>query len=339
MEFEFQIQRPMSLMCCGGRFALGGAAGCLDGPSYLSLHKVMIMSTDQSTDTQKPAPESAGELTNPSLTPEGRYRMIAEAAYFRAEKRGFTGDDMEEDWRQAEDEVDRILESLEKMQGLGLTEETFKQRVMSILEGDVSSIAERMRAHTLHALSSGEQAKERFKEVMEAAVRDAYQGASQRVEHGAQALKEAIRGVDAALAESVTATQSAIKEAAERTEEFSQETLKKAADNIHTLESQFVETLKDAAQYASGFGKSTLQGLANQARKSGTAVGERAKSLTHTVTDTAREQVQRGEDALHREATQLANMTAMKLREMASRLQSPSEDKEAAPSPKKTKKG
>lgn len=36
--------------------------------------------------------------------------MIAEAAYFLAEKRGFVGGDVAEDWLAAEAEIDRILQ-------------------------------------------------------------------------------------------------------------------------------------------------------------------------------------------------------------------------------------
>ena len=35
--------------------------------------------------------------------------MIAEAAYFHAERRGFEGGDPDEDWYQAEREIDHLL--------------------------------------------------------------------------------------------------------------------------------------------------------------------------------------------------------------------------------------
>ena len=41
------------------------------------------------------------------------YQMIAEVAYYRAEKRGFTPGLEEEDWRQAEIEVRERLRSLQ----------------------------------------------------------------------------------------------------------------------------------------------------------------------------------------------------------------------------------
>jgi chromosome segregation ATPase len=43
------------------------------------------------------------------VSSERRRQMIAEAAYFRAEKRGFRGGDPQADWREAEAEVDARL--------------------------------------------------------------------------------------------------------------------------------------------------------------------------------------------------------------------------------------
>lgn len=45
-----------------------------------------------------------------SISPQERYRMVAEAAYFRAERRGFTGGDPIKDWLEAEAEVSAFLE-------------------------------------------------------------------------------------------------------------------------------------------------------------------------------------------------------------------------------------
>lgn len=44
-----------------------------------------------------------------AVTPEQRYKMIAEAAYFRAEKRGFVGGNSAQDWIEAEAEIDNLL--------------------------------------------------------------------------------------------------------------------------------------------------------------------------------------------------------------------------------------
>ena len=60
---------------------------------------------ENTTDTLK-APKSC------PVTPEERWRMIAEAAYYRAENRGFVGGDMADDWMQAAAEIDNMLQAL-----------------------------------------------------------------------------------------------------------------------------------------------------------------------------------------------------------------------------------
>ncbi len=55
-----------------------------------------------------------------------RRQMIAEAAYFRAEKRGFDGGDQLRDWCEAEAEVDARLRDLEDEHLLARAEETLE---------------------------------------------------------------------------------------------------------------------------------------------------------------------------------------------------------------------
>lgn len=43
------------------------------------------------------------------VTPEQRYQMICDAAYYRAERRGFIGGNPEQDWVEAELEIDQLL--------------------------------------------------------------------------------------------------------------------------------------------------------------------------------------------------------------------------------------
>lgn len=53
-------------------------------------------------------------MTSPQTSPTQREHMIAEAAYFRAERRGFQGGDPLDDWLQAEAEVDRMTAGTDK---------------------------------------------------------------------------------------------------------------------------------------------------------------------------------------------------------------------------------
>jgi hypothetical protein len=79
----------------------------------------VIMTIAKSKDARNVKPKSVAK-TNLPVTPEERYRMIAEAAYFRAEKRGFVGGDMAEDWLQAEAETERLLQQRQATEKGGL---------------------------------------------------------------------------------------------------------------------------------------------------------------------------------------------------------------------------
>jgi hypothetical protein len=48
-------------------------------------------------------------ITSGPISPDQRHHMVAEAAYFMAEHRGFIGDLSIEDWLVAEQQVDTML--------------------------------------------------------------------------------------------------------------------------------------------------------------------------------------------------------------------------------------
>jgi hypothetical protein len=53
--------------------------------------------------------QQKGTTTRAEVSNEARYRMICEAAYLRAERRGFEPGREVEDWLAAEQEVERLL--------------------------------------------------------------------------------------------------------------------------------------------------------------------------------------------------------------------------------------
>lgn len=65
----------------------------------------------ETTATRKPTAKPQKKMSPRinSIAPEQRQEMIAVAAYYRGEKRGFSNEGAIEDWVQAEMEVDRIL--------------------------------------------------------------------------------------------------------------------------------------------------------------------------------------------------------------------------------------
>lgn len=59
--------------------------------------------------TQAIAAATQPDTVNPVIDPEIRYRYIQVAAYYIAERRGFAEGSAEQDWAQAEREIDRLL--------------------------------------------------------------------------------------------------------------------------------------------------------------------------------------------------------------------------------------
>ena len=72
--------------------------------------KAKSASKKNSTASMKSQKDTASGQKKISITPEERYHMIAEAAYFRAESRSFVMGDAAQDWLDAEAEIDRMLQ-------------------------------------------------------------------------------------------------------------------------------------------------------------------------------------------------------------------------------------
>ena len=277
-------------------------------------------------------PEPVIEPT-PSVTEEERQRMIAETAYFRAEKRGFTGGHPDDDWREAEAEVDHILQQQENARKVAATAQEVERLIQSVLENDTAAISDRVRSITLNAFSGASLEPDAFKHIMNAVIKGALQGASNRGEHEAKLLKDAMQGLDDALAAAAEATQLALQEAANRSSEFSQQGLKKTIDDLAALESLFIETISNAAKNATGTAQTTLHDLAHHAQNSGTAVGQKVESavsrLAQVIVDTAREQMSAGADTLRKEGALFAGIVSGVLKGVVTQLQSKPERKTA----------
>jgi len=72
--------------------------------------KVTEISSASKTISKKTAAGSPSKVdTHSRVTAEERRKMIAEAAFIRAERRGFVGGDPNDDWLAAEGEIDQIL--------------------------------------------------------------------------------------------------------------------------------------------------------------------------------------------------------------------------------------
>jgi Protein of unknown function (DUF2934) len=74
------------------------------------MNKLSTTAKHPSSQTKgNPAPAAQAEKAAAGTTAEQRLHMIAEAAYYLAEQRGFQGGDPARDWLQAEAETDHRL--------------------------------------------------------------------------------------------------------------------------------------------------------------------------------------------------------------------------------------
>jgi len=196
------------------------------------------------------------------------------------------------------------------------------QAAVAVSEGDVR---EDVRRITLAALSDGRLDADAIKRVMSAVLQGAQQGTQALGEQGHHALAEAMNGLDEALGVAAEATDLALREAAARGGEFSRHELRRSLDDLAGLEALFIETLKNAAESATGFAATTLRDFADHARSSGTFVGGKVREslaqLRHTLGDLARAQVEAGAHGLRSSSALLANIAAGFLAGIAQRLE------------------
>lgn len=85
------------------------ASKALSKPSGKQSTKAVQVDAKGNGDIPKRKKASKSASVTGAVTPEQRYRMICETAYYRAEQRGFIGGSAEQDWREAEIEVDQML--------------------------------------------------------------------------------------------------------------------------------------------------------------------------------------------------------------------------------------
>lgn len=72
------------------------------------MAKTRTKKTTKTVTRSAPARKPRAKTKTGILTPEERRRMIAEAAYLRAQNRGFSGGNPEQDWLEAEAEINRM---------------------------------------------------------------------------------------------------------------------------------------------------------------------------------------------------------------------------------------
>lgn len=148
----------------------------------------------------------------------------------------------------------------------------------SILRGN--DIHNEVRQIVVDALKDGRMEPGHIKEVLQAVVSGAFEGATDSEPEAKEVLKQTVAGIDDALSQVAQASSLAIQEAAGNIEEFTEHDLKRAFTDLNDLEKLLFDTLSDVAKGGQEVTASTIKGIVDHLQQNSTSVGR-------TVTETS----------------------------------------------------
>jgi hypothetical protein len=168
-------------------------------------------------------------------------------------------------------------------------------------------------------------------QVIHAVMEGASIGAESKGERAKGALTDAMAGMDEALAKSAEASKLAIEEAASHVKDFSSHDLKRAQEELLTLEKLFLDTVHDVARGTNEMVQGSLSDLANHFKQSGTNVGKASsdavRSLNQKLGNVLKGTVSAGAHATLEVGAHIANAAAGILEGIAETMQSGSKNK------------
>ena len=141
----------------------------------------------------------------------------------------------------------------------------------SVIRGN--DIHNEVRQIVVDALKEGRMEPEHIKEVLQAVVNGAIEGATKTEPEAKEVLQQTVEGIDNALSQVAQASSLAIEEAAGNVEEFTEHDLKRALTDLNDLEKLFFDTLSDVAKGGQEVTSNTLSGIVNHLKQSSTSVG------------------------------------------------------------------
>jgi len=140
-------------------------------------------------------------------------------------------------------------------------------------------IENNIRNIVVQALKEGAIQPEEIKQTLNEVIEGACDGLNSQAGDNGEALKQVLTGVDAALGQVAQASKLAIEEASDNLQDFSDHDLKRALNDLETLESLFFDTLNEVANKGKETSHETLKDLLDHLQNSGSAVGESVKDI------------------------------------------------------------
>lgn len=153
----------------------------------------------------------------------------------------------------------------------------------SIIRGN--DIHNEVRQIVVDALKDGRMEPKHIKEVLQAVVNGAFEGATASEPEAKEVLQKTVAGMDDALSQVAQASSLAIEEAAGNVEEFTEHDLKRALTDLHDLEQLFFDTLSDVAKGGQEVTSSSINNIVDHLQQSSTSVGRTVEETTSHLSD------------------------------------------------------
>jgi len=189
------------------------------------------------------------------------------------------------------------------------------QRLKSAVQETVASgrdLQARVRDLMLAAFSSTGVDLSRIQQVTRTTLEGVDAGVAAHGSESARVARQAVAGVEDALLQAAEASSLAIQEAAGHAGDFARSDLKRAVDELASLETLFMDTLADVARAGSATAKITFADIQRHLQHSGTLFGERLASnvgsLHEVLALAGREGLQSGVDTAGKVAEHLGRV-------------------------------
>ncbi len=140
-------------------------------------------------------------------------------------------------------------------------------------------IENNIRNIVVQALKEGKIQPEAIKQTLSDVLEGAFAGMETQSSKPADAIKQVIKGIDAALGQVAEASKLAIEEASANVQDFSDHDLKRALTDLEALEGLFFDTLSEVADKGQESTRKTLTDLVTHLQNSGSFVGESVKQI------------------------------------------------------------
>ena len=208
---------------------------------------------------------------------------------------------------------------LKSVELLGLTRDTVKDAVHKAINTETKveeTIVSITRDATAKALGEARLTRERARKVSESVLSAAVEAAEELGSDVKETASAAAEGVRLGLTDSIEFTRKSITKAGKGVKEFSAEDLAQTKEDLEAVGDLFVETLCKVSDKSGEAARETLHELADDAKKAGSSLSEKAVSASYTVAERLR---MLGSEVAHKSG-EVSSKAAEETKELGDRM-------------------